>query len=92
VGGSLPLKDFKCSRSEEINLASSKDKILDTQQDDHIGYIIEIDLDYPQHLYESHNDLPFCAEQKISPGRRLPKLLATLEPKRNCLIHNQNLK
>lgn len=32
------------------------------------GFLLEVDLDYPESLHESHNDLPFCAENKPPPS------------------------
>lgn len=40
-----------------------------------IGYLFEVDVDYPKHLHESHSDLPFLPEKK-------EKLLVTLEDKK----------
>ena len=35
-----------------------------------IGFILEVDLKYPVHLYESHNDYPLAAEKvKITHDR-----------------------
>ncbi|XP_018404835.1 PREDICTED: uncharacterized protein LOC108781382 [Cyphomyrmex costatus] len=42
------------------------------------GYILEVDIEYPQHLHDAHTDLPFCPTREKPPGKRDEKLLATL--------------
>lgn len=90
MGESLPLKDFKWLTPVEID--EVKNKINDIGENDEVGFILEVDLDYPAHLHEQHNDLPFCAQRKVPPGSKHSKLLTTLEPKRNYIIHSQALK
>ncbi|KAL6417238.1 hypothetical protein ACFW04_012775 [Cataglyphis niger] len=41
------------------------------------GYILEVDLEYPQHLYDAHFDLLFCPTCDKPSGKREDKLLAT---------------
>lgn len=60
-----------------------KDKILNIPDDAFTGYIFEVDLDYPEHLHDSHNDYPFCGENMSVPGSiNSKKLLLTLYNKR----------
>ena len=34
-----------------------------TTKSDHFGYILEVDLKYPDHLHDSHSDYPLAAEK-----------------------------
>jgi hypothetical protein len=35
----------------------------DTPTDGPLGYFFEVDLEYPDHLHDAHNDLPFAPER-----------------------------
>ncbi|XP_054008915.1 uncharacterized protein LOC128892496 [Hylaeus anthracinus] len=47
------------------------------------GYILEVDLEYPQRLHDIHADLPFCPTRAKPPGKREDKLL--LDISKVCL-------
>jgi DNA polymerase type B, organellar and viral. len=44
------------------------ERILNVEDDADYGYLLEVDLDYPQHLHDLHNDFPFCPENKLPPN------------------------
>ena len=54
------------------------------------GFIFEVDLDYPEMLWESHNDYPLAPEKiKID---KIDKLICSFLPKRHYVVHYKNLK
>lgn len=52
-----------------------------------VGFFLEVDVDYPEHLHDDHNDLPFLPVNKCPPGSKQKKLLTTLTPKLNYVCH-----
>ena len=67
-------------------------QILETPESSNIGYFVEVDLKYPQHLHDLHNGLPLAPEKRsirsswLSPfaqsfgikPNKTPKLIETL--------------
>ena len=53
----MPYADFKWNFSK-----IDEKKILNYNDEDDIGYILEVDLGYPEHLHDLHKDYPMCPE------------------------------
>jgi hypothetical protein len=55
----LPLKDFKWMWKSDY------DKIdwLAQREDQDVGYILEVDLEYPPELHDKHDSMPLCPEK-----------------------------
>ncbi|XP_077278612.1 uncharacterized protein LOC143906406 [Temnothorax americanus] len=82
----LPYADFRW-----VNNISNFD-VNAIASDSPTGYILEVDLEYPQCLHDTHADLPFCPTSDKPPGKRVNKLLATLYNKERYVIHYRNLQ
>ena len=54
----LPVGGFKFLNADERR----KLNIMSIGEDDEIGYIFDVDLEYPKYLHESHNDYPLAPE------------------------------
>ena len=54
------------------------------------GYIFEVDLEYPTHLWETHNDYPLAPEKMIVNG--VEKLICHFKPRKNYVVHYRNLR
>lgn len=70
----------------------TKEEVMCTANDSPIGYILEVDLEYPQELHDLHADYPLCAETATPPGGGHKKLLLTLFNKTQYVIHYTMLK
>ena len=56
----------------------------------HLSCILEVDLEYPEHLHSLHNDYPLAPEHvKIGDEE---KLIPNLNNKTNYVVHYENLK
>ena len=54
------------------------------------GYIFYVDLAYPKHLWETHNDYPLAPELLKVNG--VEKLICHFKPRTNYVLHYKNLK
>ena len=81
----LPTHGFKW-----IDVDKSKVLKLLEKKDTNYGYIFEVDLDYPESLWDSHNDYPLAPEKlKVD---KIDKLICSFLPKTHYLLHYKNLK
>ena len=53
------------------------------------GYFLEVDVQYPEKLYDLHNDLPFLLEGKRL--KKVEKLVTNFLDKNKYVIHIRNL-
>ncbi|GFW86215.1 uncharacterized protein TNCV_4779271 [Trichonephila clavipes] len=66
----LPLKDFVWSDND-----LTEQDILNLSDVSDVGYILEVDLEYPSDLHDKHSDFPLAPENKPPPNCKEPRLL-----------------
>lgn len=66
----LPIDGFQWVRTNH-ELFTNVPAILNISDESNVGYIFEVDLHYPKHLHDIHNDYPFCAEKRLLPAEVL---------------------
>lgn len=84
----VPMSEFKLLSIDEVDQFN----VMSISDDANYGYVLEVDLAYPDHLHDSHSDLPFAPERFIPPGGKTPKLIASLYNKHKYVIHYVHLK
>ena len=67
----LPIRNFKWLDKDDISKFNFE-LIKKYVENSDIGYIFEVDIEYPKHIRMLHNDLPFLPERmKINKSTRL---------------------
>ena len=75
---------------EWIDVDVPKVEKLLKKKDTKIGYIFEVDLEYPPSLWKEHNDYPLAPERiKLV---KVEKLVSSFIPKNNYVVHYKSLK
>ena len=77
----LPIEGFKWMKEKELNVWQHP---LPNQ-----GCILEVDLEYPQHLHDLHNEYPLAPEHLEV--NKVDKLIPNLNNKSKYVIHYKNL-
>ena len=68
----------------------NEDFIRKYDENSHIGYFLEVDVEYPKELFNFHKDLPFLPERKKV--EEVEKLICSIEDKEKYVIHIRALK
>ena len=85
----LPVNGFKWYDSDKIN-EINEEFIKNYDENNDKGYILEVDVKYPQRLHELHSDLAFLSERmKID---KCKKLVCNLSNKKKYVTHINSLK
>ena len=86
----LPFGGFKwLSEREILDL-----NIMGVDDDSPQGYVLDVDVHYPEELHDAHSDLPFLVESIVPPieKTKLPKLIPNLYDKKRYVVHYRTLK
>ena len=90
----LPYSNFKWVK----NIDKIKQKLMNIKSNSSTGYILEVDLEYPQELHDIHIDYLLAPEwletanaHNITTGT-VKKLVPNLMNKNNYVIHYRNLQ
>ena len=77
----LPVDGFKWVKDlSQFN----EDFIKNYDENSNKGYFVEVDVDYPKNLFNSHKDLPYLAEKKKI--GKFEKLICNIQDKKNMLF------
>ncbi|XP_050516505.1 uncharacterized protein LOC114341853 [Diabrotica virgifera virgifera] len=78
MGEPLPYGGFEWMDAKDIDVMSVPD-------DSPVGYMLQVDLDYPRKLHDLHSDFPFAAEHRKALGSNHTKLMTTLYNKKEYI-------
>ena len=68
----------------------NEDFIKKHDENSYIGYFLEVDVEYPEELFNFHKDLTFLSERRKV--EKVEKLICSIEDKEKYVIHIRALK
>ena len=77
----LPMKGFM--RMDDISRID-EELIKKYDENSNKGYVLEVDVNYPQELYDIHSDMPFLPERMVI--NKTTKLVCNLHDKKIMLL------
>lgn len=85
----LPAGGFAWLTEDEIQNFD----VMQIGRDSPQGFILEVDVRYPQGLHDPHSDLPFLVEKILpNPSSKVKKLIPNLNDKSYYVVHYKNLQ
>ena len=84
----LPVNN--CEWIEDTSQFNDEDFIKNYNEERNEGYFLEVDIQYPEKLYELYNYLPFLSERMKF--KKLENLVTNIYNKTEFVIHIGNLK
>ena len=85
----LPIKNFEWIEKDDISTFDVK-FIKNYDENSDKGYILEVDVKYPENIRVLHSDLPFLPERMEI--NKCTKLVCSTENKENYVVHITALK
>ena len=87
VSKKLPINGFKW----ENDLSKFNENFIKNyNENSHVGYFLEVDIEYPKQLWTSHEDFPFLPEGRK--WEKVEKLVCSIEDKEKYATHIRALK
>ena len=83
----LPVRGFRWM--DDVS-KMDEDFVRGYDKNDNKGYILEVDVDYPNELQNLHSDLPFLPERMVINNTK--KLVCNSHDKKNYVVHINVLK
>ena len=80
----LPYDEFEMRHGCPDLYMNKLEETLNFPDDSNIGYIVEVDLSYPDNIKEKTKKFPFCPENKIIPTDKYNVFMKKIKPK-NCV-------
>lgn len=84
----LPIRGYEWLDVTPSNI----DLVLKSTSESKYGYLVEADINYPNHLHDLHNDYPFlCQKLRVNESKN-EKLILNLNDKKKYTLHYLTLQ
>ena len=85
----LPVRNFKWTEKDDVSKFDEK-FVMNYDENSDKGYVLEVDVEYPENIRMLHSDLAFLPERMTI--NKCTKLVCTTQNKENYVVHIRALK